>query len=169
MRSSIVPAQITTVEDKVAGNLSMPQLFLLFAPIIVGGVIYLIFPPSLGSSLYKIVLIAASGLVLWLSAIRFRGRILLAWAVTIGRYNLRPRWWVFDKNDMYLRAVEFAEDLSVDGESVLDEAEEVSATMPAMSFADSVFLEHIMADPKANLHFKTNRKGKMSVLINEDK
>lgn len=57
MKTSIVPAQITTVEDKVAGNLSLPQLFLLSAPIFIGSLVYLIFPPFMGAASYKLVIV----------------------------------------------------------------------------------------------------------------
>ena len=46
MKTAIVPAQVTTVEDKVAGNLNLTQLLLIASPVFVRGVIYAVFPPS---------------------------------------------------------------------------------------------------------------------------
>jgi hypothetical protein len=169
MRSAIVPAQITTVEDKVMGNLNLSQLMLLSSPIFIGSLIYFAFPPNLGGAVYKTVLIVVATLMLWTLAIRFKGRILLLWAITIGRYNLRPRNFVNDKNDLYLRQPQSADDLETTDEAVADDAEKASLPVPALSFADAVFLEQIIANPKANLHFKADRKGALRVHINEDK
>jgi hypothetical protein len=169
MRTAIVPAQITTVEDKVVGNLSLPQLLLLTAPIFVCGLIYVVLPPSSGDALYKTVLGVLISAALGVSAVRLRGRILLSWAAMILRYNLRPRFHVFDKNDIFLR------DVSV--EPVADEAEEDVAASddtdrvvtPVLSTPETVMLEGIMANPDAKLRFVTDRKGALGVRIKEVK
>ena len=169
MRSAIVPAQMTTVEDKVMGNLSLSQLLLLSLPIFIGSFVYFVFPPSLGAALYKTILIVVATLVLWAMAIRFKGRILLLWVITIGRYNLRPRHFVNDKNDVYLREPVLPADSDLESENEDTEVEETVMPAPALSFAETIFLEKIIADPQANLHFKADRKGELRVHINEDK
>jgi hypothetical protein len=169
MRTAIVPAQITTVEDKVVGNLSLPQLLLLTAPIFVGGIIYAVLPPSLGNALYKTILGVLLSMILGISAIRFRGRILLSWVITIVRYNLRPRYHVFDKNDIFLRnnSAEVMEDEAAEGVTSDDGASHV--LIPALSTPETVMLEGIMANPEAKLHFLTDKKGALSVRITEIK
>ena len=169
MRSAIVPAQITTVEDKVMGSLSLSQLLLLSSPIFIGSLIYFAFPPNLGGALYKTVLIAVASLVLCTLAIRLKGRILLLWAISIGRYNLRPRHFVNNKNDLFLREAESVpnrDSTDVIGDKQL---EAVPMQAPQLSMSDAVFFEQIIANPKANLHFKTDRKGALRVHINEDR
>src|SRR6266576_4782423 len=99
MRTSIVPAQITTVEDKVAGNLGLTQLLLLAAPVFISTATYIVLPPNLGAAAYKIVMMTVIAVVFGLLAIRIKGKILLLWAIMITRYNLRPRHYIFDKND----------------------------------------------------------------------
>jgi hypothetical protein len=103
MRSTIVPAQITTVEDTVAGNLSVVQLILLCAPLFAGGAIFVLLPPFFIGSAYKITLVAVIAAIFWVMAIRIKDRLVLEWTITIGRYNLRPRRYLFNKNDAYLR------------------------------------------------------------------
>ena len=169
MRSAIVPAQITTVEDKVMGNLSLSQLLLLSSPIFIGSLIYFAFPPNLGAAFYKTVLIAVATLVLWVLAIRFKGRILLLWAITIGRYNLRPRHFVNDKNDLFLREPELAPDRDSAPEADDEQVEAVPLPAPQLSMSDAVFLEQIITNPKANLHFKADRKGALRVHITEER
>jgi hypothetical protein len=169
MRSSIVPAQITTVEDKVMGSLSLAQLLLLSSPIFIGSLIYFVFPPSLTGALYKTILTAIGTVILWALAIRFKGRLLIEWAITIGRYNRRPRYNVNDKNDLCLRELESQPDASRAPEKPEYDHEEAYVPAPMISLAEAVFLEKIITNPKANLHFKTDRRGELRVHINEDK
>ncbi len=170
MKTAIVPAQITTVEDKVAGNLGLSQLLLLAAPVFIGGAVYIILPPSLGAALYKLVVVTIISLVFGLLAIRIKGRILLFWAITIARYNLRPRHYVFDKNDMHLR---YKSEKGVEAHTTADQAQNPKAAnhkvAPGLSTTDTVMLEGIIANPEAKLHFITDRKGGLSVRITEVK
>jgi hypothetical protein len=168
MKTSIVPAQITTVEDKVAGNLSLSQLLLLSTPVFAGSAIYIALPPALNMPLYKIVLTGILALIFSLLAIRIKGRILLLWVITIGRYSLRPRYFVFDKNSGYLRAQ--SRKAEATHEELTEEPKEQDApALPRLSMGEMVFLEQLITDPKARLHFKTNKKGGLSVRISETK
>ena len=45
MRTTIVPAQMTTVEDRIAGNLNFTQIFLL--------VTALLYPNSIGMQMFR--------------------------------------------------------------------------------------------------------------------
>ena len=42
MRTTVVPAQVTTVEDKIAGNLGLSQLLLLTLPVFGGSALFLV-------------------------------------------------------------------------------------------------------------------------------
>lgn len=169
MKSAIVPAQITTVEDKVAGNLSLSQLLLLATPVFGGSAIYIILPPSLESSLYKMILISIIAVVFSALAIRIKGRILLLWIITIARYNSRPRYFVFDKNSAYLREESYTDP---DGEASKEShptAQVAEKPHPILTTGESVMLEDILSNPNSNLYFKADRKGGLSVRITEVK
>ena len=167
MKSSIVPAQITTVEDKVAGNLSLSQLLLLAAPGFLGSAIYIVFPPSMGAAMYKLVMVMALAAGFSLLALRVRGRILLLWLITIARYNLRPQHYVFNKNDPYLRDIRVDDSPVEVAEPVVDDLEAQQSLIPLLSALETVRLEGIIADPKAKLQFVTDRKGALRVRITE--
>ena len=169
MKTAIVPAQITTVEDKVAGNLSLSQLLLLAAPVFIGSAIYIIFPPSMGAAMYKLVILTVLVVGFSLLAIRIKGRILLLWLITIVRYNLRPRFHVFNKNDAYLRDTS-TEVLPQDREEQsIDDLGGDHILIPVLSTRETVLLEGIIANPQAKLHFLTDRKGALRVRITEIK
>lgn len=167
MKSTIVPAQITTVEDKVAGSLSLSQLLLLAAPAFIGTAVYIVLPPMGKMSIYKIIMVAVIALASGLLAIRIKGKILLLWAIILLRYNLRPRYHVFDKNDTHLRDTELPTAEVADSQTVADEP--TAEPLPALSVAEAVRLESLMADPKANVQFLTDKKGALRVHFNEVK
>jgi hypothetical protein len=166
MKSTIIPAQITTVEDKIAGNLGVSQLLLLTAPIFGGSALFVIFPPFFGYAVYKVVLIVCLMVVCSVLAIRFKGMILLHWAIILAGYVHRPKYYVFDKGDDYLREAPTQEAL-VDA-PVTDESVVLRRNpLPRLDPADLVRLRDFMTDPEAQLQFKTNRKGELKVYAAE--
>lgn len=166
MRSTIIPAQVTTVEDKIAGNLGVTQLLLLTAPIFGGSALFVVFPPFFGYAVYKVVLIVCLMVLSGMLAIRIKGRIVLHWLIILSGYMMRPKYYVFDKNDNYLRA----SDAPAAPDAVA--AEEAPTTsrreaLPLLAPAELVRLDGLIADPRAQLQFKTNRKGELSVYVTE--
>ncbi len=103
MKSVVVPAQITTVEDKIAGSLNFIQIILLVFSLIIGTAFYGLIPPKLHLSSLKIVLMIAEFAVFGLLALRYKGRILADWLVIYLRYKARPRIYIFTKNDILSR------------------------------------------------------------------
>jgi len=105
MKSTIVPAQITTVEDKIAGSLSLGQIIILLIPVMWTGIVYVVFPSSLEFTLYKVPLIILVSVMCILSSIRLKGKLVATWFGIVLHYYLRPRYYVADKNEVYLRDI----------------------------------------------------------------
>ncbi|MEX0895657.1 MAG: PrgI family protein [Patescibacteria group bacterium] len=103
MRTRIIPAQITTVEDKIAGNLNFTQLLLLIAPVFLGTVSYALVAPVMQLAWYKIAFFVLSVVACGGLALRIKDRLVLHWLITLARYNLRPRYYVFTKADNTFR------------------------------------------------------------------
>ncbi|MDD3938890.1 MAG: PrgI family protein [Bacilli bacterium] len=103
MKSTVVPAQITTVEDKIAGSLTFMQIILLVFSLIIGTAFYGLIPPKLHLSTIKIVLMIGQFVIFGLLALRYHGRILADWLVIYLRYKLRPRIYIYTKNDSLSR------------------------------------------------------------------
>ena len=170
MKTTTVPAQITTVEDKIAGNLSPLQLALMTAPIFFSGLLYVVFPPVLKLSGIKL---GVSGLLLVVClalAIRIRGKLVLNWLVMILRYNLRPRYYLFNKNDEYLRTPDQtsgSEPVTIDQSITKEPIKPIPLT--ELALPARVRLETAMADPRANFGLTTTRKGDLRVRITEIK
>lgn len=165
MKTTVVPAQVTTVEDRVAGNLGVSQLFLLTIPVFVGSALYVLLPPFFSYAVYKVVIILCLLVLALILAVRIKGKIVLQWLIIVIRYNLRPRYVVFDKNDSYLRDIktpaETTETLAV---TSLQESTTPSST-PLI--AEIIQAEQTINNPEANLRIKINRKGKLSVHLSE--
>lgn len=168
MKVTVVPAQITTVEDRIAGNLGLSQLLLLAAPVFGGSALYIILPPILHSAPYKLVVITLLLVVCALLAIRIKGKILLVWLSVVLRYNLRPMCYVTNKNSLAGREQSSASKL------IEPEPEPVAQplTQPlssALTPADTVRALAVMENPDAQLSFETTKQGGLYVRITEVK
>lgn len=166
MRTTIVPAQITTVEDRIAGRLGLSQLMLLIAPVFGGSGIFVILPPFFNYAVYKLVVIVCFAVLCGLLAVRIKGKILLFWAIVLVSYNARPMYYVFDKNDTYARNMS----RSVGVDEVVEEAKSKEldhGQLPQLSTADLVKVEGVLTNPATNLHFITNKKGELYVRLTE--
>ena len=167
MKTTVVPAQVTTVEDKIAGNLNFTQLLLLTTPVFLSGALFAFLPSFMNMTSYKIVICAVLVFVFASLAIRIKGKILLVWISIISRYNLRPRYYIFDKNSSHLR----------EHKQSMIEAEAPAAVAkttrrrPLINIPTPsvVRIEDVIADPRAKFHLKVNKKGGLGVYIQEIK
>ena len=167
MRTTIVPAQITTVEDRIAGNLGLSQILLLVVPIFGGSALFVILPPFFNYATYKVILIAVTALVCGMLAVRIKGKILLFWGLAIARYNLRPMYYVFDKCSMHTRECVGAAATTLpqtDTGSIVVEHEAI----PRLSIADRLQVETVLSHPTTNVHFTTTKKGALRVHLTEN-
>lgn len=158
MKVTVVPAQITTVEDRIAGNLGVSQLLLLALPVFGGSLLYVILPPFMGSASYKLVVMTILAVLCGISAIRIKGKIVLLWIVVLLRYKLRPRYYVFTKQSSYGREPEYMEQES----EAVEETEELSVPTKqgvGLSIAEQVRLQDVLDHPNADMSFKTKKGG----------
>lgn len=103
MRSTVIPAQVTTVEDTIAGNLTLTQIILLIMPVLLSTAVYAVLPERLALTTYKIPLIIFLFVVFVVLALRIKGRIVLSWLSVMAIYYFRPHIFVFNKNTVYTR------------------------------------------------------------------
>ena len=166
MKATVVPAQVTTVEDRVMGSLGFSQLLLLVAPVVTGGLLYVVLPPFNGASLYKLAVIFSLFLLFGSLAIRIKGKIVLFWLLVILRYNLRPKYYVFNKNSTSQREQFSAHDETPKLE--LASAEKTrTAALPQLGFHDMIRALAATNDPARQLRFEATKKGGLSVRFTE--
>jgi hypothetical protein len=169
MRSQPIPAQITTVEDKIAGNLNLTQIILLMVPVFFTTIAYAIFPPQMHLAVYKLPLVLLVLIISLVLSMRIKGKVVLNWLVIVLGYNLRPRYYLFNKNDTYLRIL----DLPVfekKQRKIFKKAPaklEKSVSIPIFGLNDLVKLQTFINNPKYSFVLKPGKKGGFNVSVGQ--
>ena len=164
MKTTVIPAQITTVEDKIAGNLNLTQIILLLSSLFVGTFVYTVLPNKIQFTAYKIPLIIFQFVLFAGLSIRIKGRIVLQWLIVLLRYWLRPRIYIFDKNELYLRNVQGLKQKSV--ESAPNPSKQKSMDlMQGKSVPSEILMP--LSEKQKRLGFKFGKKGKLNLAIYE--
>ncbi len=168
MKSSVVPAQITTIEDKIASNLSPSQLALVTIPLFVACMLYVILPPFFSLSDLKLFLFIMVSLVCIFLALRIKEKLIIEWVKILATYNLRPRFYVANKNDNYLREKKKIRKKTHITEREYEKNTKSSAATDRSLTTHEILKAHsILANPAITVHFKTNGKGDWNVFITE--
>lgn len=167
MKTSVVPAQITTVEDKIAGNMTFSQILMLVIPLVCGTIAYLLIPPRSHLSIAKLVMIVTQFLIFGLLAIRFRGRTVADWLVIFLRFNLRPHLYVFTKNDLSTRDVVMEEEEKKTAREKKNRSEKKNSLVQPQ--IDRSLLNRLLADPSLAIRLQFGKKGGVHVSLNTDK
>ncbi len=167
MKMTIVPAQVTTVEDRIIGNLGFSQILLLVIPIFISAGVFAIVPPFMDSAVYKYVIIGVVAMIFCILAIRIKGKILAFWLVTVLRYNLRPKYYLFNKNSTSLRE-------NYPARKEQQEQEKVTTAKPTKQIPryqlDIPATAKVLAtleNPAAKVRFETGKKGNLHVRLTE--
>lgn len=167
MKVTVVPAQVTTVEDRIIGNLGFSQILLLVIPVFTSAGIFALLPPVMNGVPYKYFITALVITIFCALAIRIKGKIIAHWLVLVFRYNLRPKYYLFNKNVTALR-----EDYSLGN---IPEKSEQTATTTAIEKTPTYQLDipttakllATLDNPASNVRFETGKKGGLYVRLTE--
>jgi hypothetical protein len=165
MRTTIIPAQITTVEDRIAGSLNITQIMLLILAVFGATAIFTILPPANQLTIYKIPVICINILVFLVLALRIKGKVVINWLITLFKYNLRPGYYVFDKNDTYLREILTDNLNEATDEEPVDTKVKVPHPNKEAILADLIRFEGLVESSKKSLSFRVNKKGGLDVAL----
>ncbi len=165
MKVTVVPAQVTTVEDKIMDSLSLSQLMILLLPVFVGAALFAILPPTMGSSIYKYVIIGILFVICSILAIRVKGKIIALWIVTVLRYNLRPKYYLFNKNVTTYRQ-DYA-DIPLEPEQQTEATDKHRISLPKLELHETAYVLAAIDNPASNLRFETTKKGGLHVRLTE--
>lgn len=169
MRTTVVPAQITTIEDRIAGNLTFVQIVLMIIPLLTCTAIYVLMPIKMHLNLTKGILISLQLIFFDGLAIRFRGKILADWLIIYLRYKARPRRYVFTKNDLTSRNGYL--ELNEKVEEITQEEEKTKEIQPKdiWDMAEKIKVEQLLIDPLLTCSFKIGKKGGIDVTLKPNK
>jgi len=98
MKVVAIPAQITTIEDRIVGNLNPTQLLLLTLPLFVTVAIFFILPPLGHYALYKILIAVPLFSICSLLSLRIGDKIALDLLRLRLGYELRPHIYTYQRN-----------------------------------------------------------------------
>lgn len=166
MKITVVPAQVTTVEDRIMGNLGFSQMLLLVVPIFFSGMLYAILPPAMESGTYKYIIMGVIAFVCGLLAIRIKGKILAHWIVTILRYNLRPKYYLFNKNVAAYRQ-DYVTVQTREESKHPENLRPIRKMTPKLGLHETAKVLETIENPAAKLHFEMKRKGGLHVRLTE--
>lgn len=171
MKTIIIPAQITTVEDKIAGSLSFTQVVLLMLPVFWGATVYIMLPVPLHMNWYKDILIGVVLVSSLILAIRIKEKIIFEWVKILLRFNLRPKYYIFNKNDAYLRRMDLLQFKEV--KKIIDKPASLPNTIEAkqssLNLPDFVRFDSLINNKKINLSFRPQKKGGLNVAFEQVK
>lgn len=167
MKSTVVPAQVTTVEDRIMGNLGFSQLILLITPLFIGAGLYVLLPPFMSESHYKYIVIGVVALSCCVLSIRVKGVILARWLTVILRYALRPQYYLFNKNTAIYREDYTARIRSAEASTPLDVPDADRLTAERLNFTDTARALATLDDPTLQVQFETTKKGGLHVRLSE--
>ena len=168
MKTSVVPAQITTVEDKIAGNLTFTQIVLLVIPLILGTVVYVLTPPSSKVTIIKSIIISILFATFGLLAIRFKGRTIADWLVILLRFGLRPHLYLFTKNDLETRDV-IPQEKTKEVKTVKKQSAKKEKAKTLIPQVDRPLLNRLLKDPATIVRLELGKKGGINVSLSADK
>lgn len=161
MKNITIPAQITTVEDRIVGNLTLGQLFLLAAPIFIDFVIYAAMPKSMHLYLYKLFLIILISSLMFVLAVRIKGKLILFWTITLVGFKFRNKIHVFNKNNLSFRTIET-------NTNVNDKEAENNVSIPIPKTRKIPESEISLSGLSKSLSFIEERRGRLYVYVSED-
>jgi len=158
MRTTIIPAQITTVEDKIAGSLNMTQILILMFPVLWTAIIYILFAPTMKLVAYKLGLIGIVTLICLVLVIRIKDKIVAEWLGVVLRYHFRPRFWLYNKNDTSNRIIDIPEipDIAVIKRKSTKKATNDQKT--EINISDLVRLEQLIDSGKVAVRYQFEKK-----------
>jgi hypothetical protein len=97
MKTAIVPAQVTSIEDLIVANLSLTQIILLIVPVFMAVFVFAGLPPVMHLKPYKLVVLILLSLPEATLAIRIRGQLVLKWLAVLLAYQIRPRVYLLSQ------------------------------------------------------------------------
>jgi len=168
MKTTVVPAQITTVEDRIAGSLTLPQIVLMVMAMVIGSVIYAVVMPKMHLGTIKMTLIAIEILFFGGLSLRFNGKIVGEWLVVYLRFKSRPRKYVFTKNDPSHREIILETDEMKVNEQKNIEAEESAKEEKPLSLMEELNMQKIYYADSLSVSFKPSKKGGLDVTLKKE-
>jgi len=169
MKTRVIPAQITTVEDKIVGNLNIAQMLMLIAPVFFTTLVYVLFPPTMSFVLYKLAISLIVFVVCTTLSLRIKGKVVANWLAVLLQYNLRAKYYVYNKNEAYLRTIYLPgiENQQTKQENQSPAKKKVKKSLARLNIRGLVTMENIISNGGLDLRYKAGKKGELNVAFEQ--
>lgn len=156
MRTTIIPAQITTVEDKIAGSLSLTQILMLMFPMLFTAFLYILIPPTMAYPAYKLTLTLLVALISLILAIRIKNKLVVEWLLVLVRFQNRPKYYLANKNSLYGRVLDLPKD-KTEVKITKNLVRKEKVTKANLSIPELVRLENLIESGKLAVRYQVGK------------
>jgi len=163
MKTTIVPAQITSLEDIIAANLNLTQVVLLIIPIFISALVFVGLPPFMHIRLYKIIVLLVLSLPPLVLAVRINGVVALRWVVLIADFNFRPDCYLYtvkNHQNCYCQQTDYLNEPSPETLSLINRQKIPNYQL---SIDERLAIDDLIK--QRSIHFYADRKGNLNASI----
>jgi hypothetical protein len=164
VRTHTIPSQVTTIEDRIAGNLSLTQILLLILPILLCIAVYAFFPPLSQLTILKTSMCFCVFFFSGTLAIRIKDKLILDWTIILSRFLLRPERYVFTKNCILEREYYPPEKLLKPRKTTTKPKTERSKQTSLLT-QEIIELDQLLNRHNVALRFASNKQGGIDVVM----
>lgn len=169
MKTTVIPAQITTIEDKIVGSLNLTQIILMMVPVFWTTIVYSLFIPAMGLSWYKLPLVLIVTLISLGLSLRIKDKVVLNWLLVLVRFNIRPKYYVFNKNDEFLRTIDLPKLEVKKPVNKVKAEKEAKVSIPRFDIKELIQLDNLIEDKNVSFRLKAGKKGGFNVAFEQVK
>ena len=117
---------------------------------------------------YKLPMVLVVLVLCLILALRIKGKIVASWILVLMRYNLRPKYYLFNKNDTYLRDIYLPELKSKHLDIKKAEMKtEVKVSANSFGIKELIGLRKFINNPDYTLSLKPDKRGGLYVALEQ--
>lgn len=161
MKSTIIPAQVTSIEDMITAKLSLTQIVLLVIPVFITALDFTVLPPVLHIRIYKIIVTLVLAIPIMSLALRIRGQILLRWLVVLFAYQIRPHRYFL--TTMNLCSCSLNEPLKENYDTKKSPTTDYVVNLKDLKPAESLVVSNFLVDKQ--IYYLADSKGRLDAVI----
>jgi hypothetical protein len=128
-------------------------------PIFATSVIYILFFPAMKFCTYKTVLILFIFLISVILAIRVKNKIVASWLGILISYQLKPRYYLFNKNDLTNRIVDLPIISTKKAKKEIKVINTTRVKTNEISLSELIKMEDLVDSGKVALRYQFDKKG----------
>lgn len=144
MKSSIVPAQVTSHEDTITANLTLTQIILLIIPVFICTLVLSTIPPFMHLTLVKLIIALFISLPFLILSLRINGTLVLALFKLRVSFYSRPHLYLMSLRPKCL----CDKHITIPHEEKIEKTESHTYILDTLNPQQLVLLKHSLKDKR---------------------